>query len=510
MSDNPDEEQKEEEPPTFFGGLFKNIFYIIVYAIIGIAILYGCKVASANIIPISLDGCKLTITEIETSIDDGNGNDISEIVFQPNVGCSNKKNETVNINIIYKDDMYQSSKLEFNHQDNSNIMVNSGTIKWLMGMMNGPKSNHYSFYFGKILSTIFLLNLSLIDKLYKMINNIATSPFSESCVIFLLPYLLPMLLPVFIMVNLIAFGFCWFYFMKVFWSERNPEAGTEDPAHPEPVSWNDKPTSWWILLYYFIGFCGLFIPMMMGMFLGMIMPVYCLIFPLFAVGHLKGTPEGETFNIGDFIMSTLKFKKHVFMYVFSYYMIKGAYDSSAENGLGVAITALFVILLIWFFDNMFGVFKPYEGKKKDHLSVFLKGTISKKTDPPISGKKGEWTGDPRDGPRPDDYSENEEEEDEPLVEEKDEEAEEYVDEDPDKKKVNSNVYEDKSEIELKEISKPISNVAEPNVAEPSRLPVDTTKGNIQGENANIKPDPREQLGGKGKKKHKKENTKKSR
>lgn len=496
MSDNPDEEQKEEEPPTFFGGLLKNIFYIIVYAIIGIAILYGCKVASANIIPTSLNGCKLTLTEIETSIDDGNGNDISEIVFQPNVGCSNKKNETTNINIIYKDDMYQSSKLEFNHQDNSNIMVNSGTIKWLMEMMNGPKSGHLGFYFGKILSTVVLLNLSLIDKFYKMINNIATSPFSESCVIFLLPYLLPMLLPVFIMVNLIAFGFCWFYFMKVFWSERNPEAGTENPAHPEPVSWNDKPTSWWILLYYFIGFCGLFLPMMMGMFVGMIMPFYCIFFPLFAVGHLKGTPEGETFNIGDFIMSTLKFKKHVFMYVFSYYMIKGAYDSSAENGLGVAITALFVILLIWFFDNMFGVFKPYEGKGKDHLSVFLKGTISKKTDPPISNKKVTHSGDPREGPIPEWSEENE-----PLLEEKEEFKKEDVDENP---------YE--SEIELKEFNKPISNVPEPiveksNVSEPSGLPVNTV-GNIQEENSNTESFER-QFGG-GKKKHKKENTKKSR
>ena len=104
MSDNPDEaEQAKEAAPTFFGGLIKNTIYLIVYAIIGIALLYGCKVSAANLIPTSLEGCKLNITEIESFIDNGNGDMVPEQVFEPNVGCKQRKDETVNINIIYKD-----------------------------------------------------------------------------------------------------------------------------------------------------------------------------------------------------------------------------------------------------------------------------------------------------------------------------------------------------------------------------------------------------------------------
>jgi hypothetical protein len=376
MSDNPDEEVKKEEPPTFFGGLLKNVIYLIIYAIIGISILYGCKVASANIIPTTLDGCKLAINTLESFIDDGDGNMIPEKIFVPNVTCPQHKIETANINIIYKDEMYQSSKLEFSYKENQDRMINSGTIKWIMGLLYGSKSNHYSYFFGKILSSVLLTNLAIFDKMYKMINNIASTPFSESCVIFLLPYLLPIIFPFIILINTVLFVFSWFYYMSVFWAIRDPKPENEDDTHPVTVQWKNGQPNWWILLYYFIGFCLMFIPMMMGSVLGMIMPIYSIIFPLFATGHLKGSPKDDSFNFGDFIASTLKFKKHVFMYFFSYYVVMSAYKSNPTNGLLVAITAIVVIFIIWFFDNMFGVFKQYQGGKKDYLSVFSKATRS--------------------------------------------------------------------------------------------------------------------------------------
>jgi hypothetical protein len=389
MSDNPDEAEQQEQideatesAPNFFGSLIANSIYLIVYAVIGVIILYDCKVAAANLIPTTLEGCKLTIAGMQSFIDDGNGNMIPEEIFEPNVGCKQYKNETVNINIIYKDDMIQSSKLEFKFKDNSSALTNSGVIKWLMELLNGPKSNTYSYYFGKVLSTVILTNFSLFDKMFKMLNNVATTPLSESIIIFILPYILPILFPIIIFVNLVLFVFSWFYYITAFWAVRNPLQENQDDANPVTVSWKDGKPDWWILLYYFIGFCLVGIPFMVGAIIGIIMPIYCIVFPLFATGHLKGAPEEEKFTFGNFMSTMFRFKAHVLMYHFAYYIIIGAYNSNSENGAAIAITAFIVILLIWFFDNMFGVFTPYKGTKDDYLSAIK---ISKRS---VGGDQG--------------------------------------------------------------------------------------------------------------------------
>jgi hypothetical protein len=212
----------------------------------------------------------------------------------------------------------------------------------------------------------------MFDKLYKMINNIATSPFSESCIIFLLPYLLPMIFPIFIVANMGIFVFCWFYYLSVFWAEKDPK---NQGDIPHTVKWRDGKTTWVYWIYLLIAFFMMFIPIALGSLIGMIIPIYTIIFPLFAAGHVKGTAPDDSYTFGNFFTDTLKFKKHVVMYIFSYYVISGAYYSNGENGFAVAFTAFLAIAIIWFFDKMFGVFTPYKWTSNDNITPMKKSSL---------------------------------------------------------------------------------------------------------------------------------------
>ena len=386
MSDNTiDEELKKESENTssFLNSLLKNVIYMIIYVFIGISILYGCKVAAGGLIPTDLNnGCNLKV--VPEPIIDENGIQSGEKIYKTSVKCTAGKDVTTNINIVYKDDMYQSTKLEFSFKDNVENLINAGVIKWLMELTNGPKANNYTYYLGKIIQNIVFTNFSLFDKLYKMINNIATSPISESFVIFILPYLIPIIFPFFIFVNMGIFVFGWFYYLTLFWAEKEPKNQGEIP---HTVKWQDGKTNWKYWLVLFIAFCFMFIPFALGSLIGIVMPIYTIIFPLFAKGHVKGTPTDQSYNFGDFFTDTLKFKKHVIMYFFSYYVVMGAYNSNGENGSAVALTAFLAIALIWFFDKMFGVFTPYKWTSKDNITPMMKSS-SNPIIPPVQSSSG--------------------------------------------------------------------------------------------------------------------------
>jgi hypothetical protein len=364
-SDTEDEIEKKKEP-NFFTSLLKNTISLLIFMIIGIAILYNCKVAAGGLMPTNLDNCKLAVSKMQTEIDNGDGTKTPNVTYKTNVGCGNKKPVTTNINIAYQDEMYYSAKLDFNYNDNVNSLMNSGILKFLMELTNGPKSNNYTYYFGKILENIIFTNFAIFDKLYKTLNSISTTPFSETCIIFLTPYIFPIILPFFIFINVFLFIFGWFYYLSLFWSKKTP---AEQGEVPQVVEWKDEKTNWWIILYVFIAFCLMFIPMMGGPIIGIIIVIYVNIFPLFATGHVKGTPQDKKYGIRDFLMDTLKFKKNVIMYIFSYLLIIGAYNSNGSHGAAVAITAFLVILIIWFFDKMFGIFTPYKWTAKDAMTA---------------------------------------------------------------------------------------------------------------------------------------------
>ena len=382
MSDT-EEIEKKEEKPNFFTTLLKNIVYFFIFTIVGITILYNCKVAAGGLIPTSLDNCKLNVSGVKTEIDDGNGTKTPNITYKTNVGCGEKKPVTTNINIVYQDDMYYSAKLNFNYNDNVNSLMNSGFMKFLLELTNGPKANHYTYYFGKILQLIVFTNFAIFDKFYKTLNSIATKPFSEVIIIFFLPwqYIIPIVFPFFIFINVVLFIFGWFYYLTLFWAKKTPD---EQGEIPETVEWKNEKASWWILLYIFIAFCLLFIPITLAPFIAIIIIIYVNIFPLFATGHVKGTPSDKKYGFRDFLMDTMKFKKQMIMYNFSFYLIMGAYSS---YGSSVAITAFLVILIIWFFDKMFGIYTPYKWTSKDALSPMDSSSMDTSKVPPQSGYK---------------------------------------------------------------------------------------------------------------------------
>jgi len=368
MSDTEEIEKKKEEP-NFFTTLLKNIVYLFIFMIIGTAILYNCKVAAGGLIPTSLDNCKLNMSGVKTEIDNGNGTKTPNITYKTNVSCGEKKPVTTNINIVYQDDMYYSAKLNFNYNDNVKSLMNSGIMKFLLDLTNGPKSNHYTYYFGKILQFIIFTNFAIFDKFYKTLNNIATTPFRETCIIFLIPFIISTIFPFFIFINVVLFIFGWFYYLTVFWAKKTPD---EQGDIPEIVEWKEEKTDYWLILYVFIAFCFMFIPMMIAPFLGIIIAVYVNIFPLFATGHVKGTSSDKKYGFSDFLMDTMKFKKHIIMYIFSFLLIM---DANKSYGSSVAITAFLVIAIICIFDKMFGIFTPYKWTSKDALTPIVSSNL---------------------------------------------------------------------------------------------------------------------------------------
>ena len=363
MSDNPDDEteSKNNLQGGFFVTLLKKVIWMIIFLFVGIAMLYGCKVAAANLIPTTLGNCDINFDTVEKK---------GKMISSERLSCVQPEEipdtTTVNVTIANnKQGVPYSKRLTFNYKEIYEKYINTGILKYLKLMQNGNKASKGTAFLSSMIETAMFANFSIFDKFYKMMNNAAASPLAETLVIFILPIIFMYIYPLFIIVNMFLFVGSFFFNLSIFTKKRYPEAPETPPMETEWQNYDPDDDAAWStfgkFLLYLGGFFMMGIPLMVGSICGMAFPIYAIIYPLFVAGTVKGQP----YNFGNFLTDMLKFKKHVIMYYFSFNVIMGAYNNSGENGAATAMTAFLAILFIWVFDKMFGVFTPYDWEKND-------------------------------------------------------------------------------------------------------------------------------------------------
>jgi hypothetical protein len=333
MSDNPDEENTSEKPP-FFKTLLTNSIKMIVYTLIGALILYNCKIAGVDLIPTDIN-CKPYVR-----------------VNRASNRCSNYGTVTSNINLINIDDEIASAKLDFDYQKMIRYYTKGVLFKQLMNLKEGPQSTELKNYIGSVIQSAIQINLLIYSNIYSTLNNLALYPIGETFIIFVIPHIMQFFVTIMMFLNGIIIVILLFYKLNLFFWTKN-QSGQDGP-----VTWtfdSENVVMWKYALYIFGLFICLLIFGLLIMFIAPVIAVYAFLLPLYMTGSVRGS-EGKTYNIGKFISDTLKFKKHVMMYMFIFYLIVGAYQSYDAKG---GVTALVVAIVCgFFFKSMFAPTKP--------------------------------------------------------------------------------------------------------------------------------------------------------
>jgi len=386
MSDNPDDETetKKKSQGGFFVTLLKKVIWMVIFLFVGIAMLYGCKVAAAHLIPTTLGTCDVNFDSIEKK---------GKTIISERLSCVQPEEipdtTTVNITIANnKQGVPYSKRLTFSYKEIYEKYMNTGVLKYLKLWQNGNNASRGKAFLSRMIEGAIFANFSIFSKVYETLNSAASTPLAETLVIFILPMIFMYVYPLFIIVNMFLFVGFFFFNLSVFTKKREPFQPQDPPQETKWVNYEPDEDGEWStfgkFLLYLGGFFMMGIPLMLGSFLGMFMPIYSIIYPLFATGTVGGKP----YNFGNFFTDMLKFKKHMIMYYFSFNVIVGAYNSG-ENGPATALTALLAILFIWVFDKMFGVFTPYDWEKNDSkVMTVMTGDIPS----PVSPSKPSGTG----------------------------------------------------------------------------------------------------------------------
>ena len=317
---------------TFFYGLISSLFSLVIYIIIGACILYSCKVAQSKLILSNMDFMPYT----------NNLPDISPTV--------------VDVNIVKTADAIFSTKLEFPVQKNIDI-YNHSILNYLTSLKDSPKSNVFKLYISSIIQGVVSTNLLLLDSFYKMVNN----SFTESLIIFIVPFIFPFLIFGTALVNMLLLFINWFYYVYLFLSVKTS-------AENKPAEWKETPISGWnigyYLLYLFFAFIVYLFVGTFTVFIGPAIAIYSFLLPLFMEANVVNSKK--PYYLKNLLSDIMKYKHSVIMYFISYYVISNA---NMAYGNYAALVALVMCLIIYFFISP--VYKQYIPGRNDTATMGL-------------------------------------------------------------------------------------------------------------------------------------------
>lgn len=311
-------------PMGYATTLFRQLFTFGIMIVIGTTMVYSGKVAQANILPTNIKCFPYTN-------------------LTPSVGKVD-----IDINIVKTKDGVFSTKLDFDQAKNMKI-VEEGFLGFLKRMTENKDSGHFYLYACSLYQSAISNNLYMNTVYYNLLN----STFSESVVLFLLPYFNIFWFIITFVVNLFYITGTWFYNLYLFYSTKTV---VNDKTVWQPGE------SMWSFSNVFKSLFMIFIAFIAWAFVGvgMIIPfmtfttaVYSILMPMFMEANVKGS--GKPYTFSSALLDVLKYKISVIMYIITYYIVSGTYSNFGSIATGVSFIA-FIILL--FFTNIYKAYKP--------------------------------------------------------------------------------------------------------------------------------------------------------
>ncbi len=311
--------------------LFRQLFTFGIMIVIGTTMVYSGKVAQANILPTKIN-C-FPYTNLTPTVD----------------------NVDIDINIVKTRDGVYSTKIEFDQAKNMKILE-EGFLGFLKRMTENKDSGHFYLYASSLFQSVISNNLYMNTAYYNLMN----STFSESVILFLLPYFNIFWFVITLVINSFYVTGCWFYNLYLFYSKKTV---VDDKTVWQPGE------SMWSFLNVFRSMFIIFIAFIAWVFvgIGMVVPfmsftmaIYSILMPMFMEANVKSNKKPYTFSSA--LLDVLKYKISVIMYIITFYMITGVNSNFGSVATGVSFIA-FIILL--FFTN---IYKPYKPTAKDTSS----------------------------------------------------------------------------------------------------------------------------------------------
>ena len=336
-------------PLAFFTSLLYQLITLFIILLVGISILYGCKVSQSNILPTDLhcfpyESADPIIKEIpiNMNITSVNGEKYSQKIFFP----------------------YQANKKNF-------------LLDYLRKIKDQPKASSTVTFLVEVIMTFLQFNYSMTNGFYHILN----SYLPESVIIFLSPVLLLLSLFVFVFFDFFYFIYAWFSNMSWLFKENTNQTNTGTPNWKsvnllEPFRYF---FAWFLAVVFFwvfiLGF-GFMFPVMLVLCLN-----YALFSPLGVTGFTKINNAFHKVSLFQFFKDVLKDKKQIIMTLFSVFVVLSSF-SYFDTIVGILF--LLIILLFWFglIPNNF-----FKNKIPENLSKLTSFHVADKKCNPVSETK---------------------------------------------------------------------------------------------------------------------------
>lgn len=302
----------------FFQNINSIIIFIILYFISGIFVLYSCKIAQSNILPIESDcfpfsNAKPTVTPINTNI--------FKTYADPNIP--------------------KSIKLSFPYQENSEFTL----LKMIREYKNTYDSNNIINYLISIVETIVAFDYKIINTYFNTLNGIP-----ETLLVLFGPLILGIIWFILFFCNTVYGFFLWFYNMYWFFKKNtNTKRG-------EPPKWEDitlsQPFDYglgiFLVFAFFIVFLFSALPLIGS---SASISFFALIMMMTYTGMMANKPAGFLCVLEE----AAKVYKISLMVIFSIFVV-----SSAFTYLGIANGIVFLIGVICIYFGLINIdiFKP--------------------------------------------------------------------------------------------------------------------------------------------------------
>ena len=379
-----DEAQKDPKTTSEeYGDKLKNFITntltsgikLIIYCIIGLLIIYLCKIAQSNVLPTDINCYPYT---------DEKGHDPEKI------------NTFIFTNLFFSKPR-KAMILEFPNINNS--FINS-TLKYFNEYKDNPKSTFLGNFFVNIFQSLFVKNFNYYNTMFSFINQI------PEFLLVIFGYYLGII--VFVLGTLMNVIFlCYYWFSNLGWFLKknvnvkvNEETGEIIPLgkpkwvdlrwqakldkNNEPIEGTSEWSSFligiiliivfiWILIFsFFLQFFSIF---------GAVFSIYCLV----ACFMYESKLAGKSINFTDLFVYLFKYNKLIIMTMFSYSVISSAYYSLGPTSAGFAVLTLFCI----YYFKIIEMFVPVKSDLDERVEVEINSKQAYKVpcDPPPEENK---------------------------------------------------------------------------------------------------------------------------
>jgi len=349
----PEKEPEEEGPDGSFQNygieVVSKILTLFLHTIIGVAVLYSVKVSQSNLMPT-------------------NGN--CEPFIPTSLYTSTKETATINtdivklkwfggdINPLWSEQTPEnvfSTKIQFPYDKNIDIIKNH-SVFGIGDFQKKEKDTVFTNYRYSVMEkmiTNFAGNMNAA-------NNIMNSVFSESVILFVGPSIYSFLIFILVWVNVI---YGWIYYMMNV-SHLFSKPAKDDTNKLDFWDNDNIQTGWfWYIIYLWIAFCCSGIALVGISIFAVINAFKMLFLPLVMMAEVVTPTQGqgtektpETYSIKNMLKNVMLFKKSLFMYIISYYVVIGAQNHM--GGIGLVFSILGCIFAYWFIPDIYRKFVP--------------------------------------------------------------------------------------------------------------------------------------------------------